>query len=188
MKNSLLLLTTVALISGCVDEPPPPPTAQALSAMEGTSANQAQRASAGQTTPASGPAVTFLDSSKLQDGPGPFDKDVSQEFTTTASGLQYRILRKSDGVKPTSANRVKVYYRGWLDDGNEFDGNYGSAPIEFSLTGVIAGWTEGLQLVGVGGMIELWIPSELGYGSRGSGASIPPNAQLHFVVELLEVQ
>ena len=105
----------------------------------------------------------------------------------TDSGLKYRVLRKSGGAKPTASNTVKVNYRGWLDDGSTFDASYGKKPISFSLGGVIAGWTEGLQLVGVGGMIELWIPADLGYGSKGSLGGVPPNATLHFIVELLEV-
>lgn len=186
MKNLILTLSIVTVLAGCVDEPPPPPTAQALSEMAG--AYRSRTAPAASSTPHTGPAVTFLDSPRLQDGPGKVDEDVATEFTTTESGLKYRILRKSDGKKPTASNSVEVNYRGWLDNGNEFDGNYGKSPISFGLNGVIGGWTEGLQLIGVGGMIELWIPSELGYGTSGSGATIPPNAELHFVVELLAVQ
>ncbi len=119
---------------------------------------------------------------------GPIDDDAPEEFTTTDSGLQYRILRKSDGDKATARDSVTVHYRGWLDDETEFDSSYGRGePISFPLGGVIAGWTEGMQLVGEGGMIELTIPPELGYGSRGAGAAVPPNATLHFTVELLSV-
>lgn len=136
-----------------------------------------------------GGAVTFLDSDTLQEGVGEADADAPQDFQTTDSGLKYRILRKTDGAKPTAADSVTVHYRGWLDNGNEFDSSYKRGEsTSFPLGGVIKGWTEGLQLVGVGGMIELWIPSELGYGARGSGGSVPPNATLHFVVELLEIQ
>jgi FKBP-type peptidyl-prolyl cis-trans isomerase FkpA len=133
--------------------------------------------------------VTFLDRESLRSGVGPVDKDVSSEFSETASGLKYRILRQSDGRKPTASNTVEVHYRGWLDSGRQFDSSYDRGETEsFGLSSVVPGWTEGLQLVGVGGMIELWIPSELGYGSRGSPGSIPPNATLHFVVELIKVQ
>jgi hypothetical protein len=121
--------------------------------------------------------------------PGPVDADTPQEFTETASGLKYRILRKSDGQKPTARDSVSVHYRGWLDDGTEFDSSYARGkPSSFPLNGVIRGWTEGMQLVGVGGMAELWIPPELGYGSRGSGTTVPPNSTLHFTVELIEVK
>ncbi|QDU35750.1 FKBP-type 22 kDa peptidyl-prolyl cis-trans isomerase [Maioricimonas rarisocia] len=110
------------------------------------------------------------------------------EFKTTDSGLKYRILEEGTGTKPTSADTVKCHYRGWLDDGTEFDSSYQRGePATFPLGGVIPGWTEGLQLVSEGGKIELEIPSELGYGQRGAPPVIPPGATLHFEVELLEV-
>ena len=120
-----------------------------------------------------------------EDDPGAADA----EFITTESGLKYRILRASEGRKPTAANTVTCHYRGWLDDGTEFDSSYerGEA-AEFRLSGVVAGWTEGLQLVGEGGKIELEIPYQLGYGEQGRPGSIPPKATLHFVVELLSVR
>ncbi len=121
--------------------------------------------------------------------PGPVDKDAPEEFSSTPSGLKYRIRRKSDGRKPRKTDTVKVHYRGWLDNGEEFDSSYKRGkPIEFPLNGVIPGWTEGMQLVGKGGMIELEIPSALGYGARGAGGVIPPNARLHFLVELLDIE
>jgi len=120
---------------------------------------------------------------------GKVDPDAPEEFTTTASGLKYRIRRKSDGKKPTPASTVKVHYRGWLDSGAEFDSSYSrNQPASFGLGQVVRGWTEGLQLVGEGGMIELEIPSDLGYGDEGRPPSIPPKATLHFTVELLEVK
>lgn len=121
--------------------------------------------------------------------PGEVDADAPEEFQETASGLRYRVRRKSDEAKPTVANSVTVHYRGWLDDGTEFDSSYGGGPpATFGLNGVIKGWTEGLQLIGVGGMLELEIPSDLGYGPGGQGATIPPNATLHFTIELLSIQ
>ena len=121
--------------------------------------------------------------------PGPTDPDAPKEFTATKSGLKFRVLRKSDGAKPKATNEVTVNYKGWLDSGTEFDSSYKRGePISFPLNGVIKGWTEGMQLVGKGGMIELEIPSELGYGARGAGGVIPPNARLHFIVELLEIK
>ena len=127
---------------------------------------------------------------EIQIEPGPVDSDAPAEFTTTESGLKYRIRRKSEGTKPTAANRVKVHYRGTLDDGKIFDSSYGKsgAAIEFPLNGVIPGWTEGMQLIGEGGMIELEIPPELGYGKKGVANSIPPDSTLHFLVELLAVK
>jgi len=121
--------------------------------------------------------------------PGPIDKDAPEKFTATQSGLKYRILRKSNGDKPRSANTVTVHYKGWLDDGKEFDSSYKRGdPATFPLNRVIPGWTEGMQLVGKGGMIELEIPSKLGYGARGAPGAVPPNARLHFLVELLDIK
>jgi FKBP-type peptidyl-prolyl cis-trans isomerase len=106
-------------------------------------------------------------------------------FTKTDSGLKYRILRKSDGAKPKPTDKVTVHYRGWLDDETEFDSSYKrDSEATFPMNAVISGWTEGLQLIGEGGMIELEIPPTLAYGERGAGGVIPPNATLHFMVEL----
>ena len=126
---------------------------------------------------------------ELPKGAGKIDKDAPKTFTATKSGLKYRVLRKGDGAAPKAANSVKVNYRGWLDGGKEFDSSYKRGkPISFPLSGVIKGWTEGMQLVKQGGMIELEITPELGYGSQGAGNDVPPNATLHFLVELLDVQ
>ena len=122
-------------------------------------------------------------------GPSDIDPDAPKEFSQTESGLKYRILRKSDGAKPVGSNQVVVDYTGWLDDGTIFDTSYGRAEsTSFRLSNVIPGWTEGMQLVGEGGMIELEIPSELGYGESGQPPIIPPNATLHFKVELHRVE
>ncbi|WP_040769494.1 FKBP-type peptidyl-prolyl cis-trans isomerase [Novipirellula maiorica] len=124
-----------------------------------------------------------------KDKPGAIDEDAKAEFKKTDSGLKYRILRKSDKAKPTAKDSVEVHYKGWLDDGSIFDSSYRrGAKISFPLSGVIKGWTEGMQLIGEGGMIELEIPAELGYGQRGAGGVIPPNAKLHFIVELFEIK
>ena len=126
---------------------------------------------------------------KMPRGAGKPDAEAPKTFTATKSGLKYRILRKGDGVKPTAAQTVKVNYHGWLDDGSVFDSSYNrNEPISFPLNRVIKGWTEGMQLVGTGGMIELEIPADLGYGDRGAPGAIPPKATLHFLVELLEVK
>lgn len=121
--------------------------------------------------------------------PGPEDEDAPKEFTKTESGLKYRILRKTDGKKPKASDKVTVHYRGWLDNKKVFDSSYKRGePITFPLNRVIKGWTEGMQLVGEGGMIELEIPSKLGYGKRGAGNVIPADATLHFLVELIEIK
>ncbi|MGB4711338.1 MAG: FKBP-type peptidyl-prolyl cis-trans isomerase [Fuerstiella sp.] len=132
--------------------------------------------------------MTFLDSEHLRYGTGKIDDDATMKFNMTSSGLRYRVLRESKGRKATAQNTVTVNYRGWLDSGKEFDSSYDGQPISFPLNGVIKGWTEGMQLVGEGGMIELWIPAGLGYGAQGSGRDVPPNATLHFIVELLSVR
>lgn len=126
---------------------------------------------------------------KLPPGAEPIDDDAPDELTPTPTGLYYRVLRKSEGRKPAATDSVVAHYKGWLDNGKQFDSSYDRGePTSFPLNGVIPGWTEGLQLVGEGGMIELEIPPELGYGARGSGASVPPNATLHFLVELKQVK
>ena len=108
----------------------------------------------------------------------------------TASGLLYKIEQQGDmNEKPNSVEDVvKVHYKGTTRTGKEFDSSYKrNSPIDFPLNGVIKGWGEGLQLVGKGGKITLWIPAELAYGSRGAGADIGPNEALRFDVELLDV-
>lgn len=123
-----------------------------------------------------------------QSKPGPVDEDAPEEFQETETGLKYRIRRKSNRRKPTTEDTVVVYYRGRLDDGTIFDASYPrKKPDQFQVRGVIAGWIEGLQLIGVGGMIELEVPSDLAYGEAGRGSSIPPNATLHFLIELIEI-
>lgn len=130
-----------------------------------------------------------VDYPKLPRGAGKIDEDAPKTFTETKSGLRYRILRKADGKKPTGASTVTVNYHGWLDDEKVFDSSYNrGSPLSFPLNRVISGWTEGMQLVGEGGMIELEIPARLGYGERGSPPVIPPSARLHFLVELIEVK
>lgn len=108
---------------------------------------------------------------------------------TTDSGLQYKQLQAGDGEKPTKSDRVKVHYRGTLVDGTVFDSSYDRGePIVFPVTGVIAGWIEGLQLMQVGSKFELTIPSNLAYGANGSGPVIGPDATLIFEVELLAIE
>lgn len=110
------------------------------------------------------------------------------EFTTTLSGLKYRVMKEGKGRKPNANSTVTCHYKGWLDNGKEFDSSYGGSAATFPLGGVIKGWTEGLQLVQEGGKIELEIPSELGYGASGSPPTIPPGATLHFEIELFKVR
>jgi FKBP-type peptidyl-prolyl cis-trans isomerase len=108
---------------------------------------------------------------------------------TTESGLQYMVLKKGDGSKPTRSDTVTVHYRGALLDGTEFDSSYErDQPATFQVAGVIAGWTEALQLMNVGSKFRLFIPSKLAYGKRGAGGKIGPNEMLIFDVELLEIK
>ena len=108
--------------------------------------------------------------------------------TTTASGLQYEVITKGSGDKPAATDKVTVNYRGTLIDGTEFDSSYKRGqPITFPLNGVIAGWTEGVQLMSVGSKFKFVLPSELAYGERGAGAKIGPNSVLVFEVELLGI-
>lgn len=111
---------------------------------------------------------------------------TKENIITTASGLQYEILTQGEGPSPTSTTSVTVHYRGTTLDGTEFDSSYSrNSPATFPLNRVIAGWTEGLQLMNVGAKYRFFIPSELAYGERGAGGDIGPNAALIFEVELL---
>ena len=126
---------------------------------------------------------------KLPSNAGPIDAGAPESFTITPSGLKYRVLRAGSDQKPTKTSSVEVHYHGWLDNGTVFDSSYERREsIAFGLNQVIAGWTEGMQHVGKGGMIELEIPSSIGYGDRGAPPVIPPRATLHFVVELLNIR
>lgn len=107
---------------------------------------------------------------------------------TTASGLQYKVITEGSGPKPTATDRVKTHYKGTLIDGTEFDSSYGRGePATFPVNGVIAGWTEALQMMPTGSKWQLFIPSNLAYKERGSGAKIGPNATLVFDIELLDI-
>lgn len=119
----------------------------------------------------------YLEKNKSKDG-----------VTVTESGLQYEVLSEGSGSKPTAASKVKVHYAGTTIDGVEFDSSYKRGePIEFPLNGVIAGWTEGVQLMSVGSKYRFTIPSELAYGPQGAGGAIGPNETLLFDVELLDI-
>ena len=109
--------------------------------------------------------------------------------TTTASGLQYEIMREGTGANPKLNDTVVVNYRGTLLNGVEFDSSYlaGREPAEFPLKRVIKGWQEGVQLMKEGAKFRFFIPSELAYGKRGSGIDIGANETLIFEVELLKV-
>jgi len=109
--------------------------------------------------------------------------------TVTKSGLQYMTLTPGTGASPKATDTVKVHYRGTLLDGREFDSSYQRGePAVFGVGQVIKGWTEGLQLMKVGGKYKLFVPSDIAYGERGAGNMIGPNATLVFEVELLGIE
>lgn len=108
---------------------------------------------------------------------------------TLPSGLQYQVLREGNGKKPKATDQVECHYEGTLIDGTIFDSSYKRGQTAtFPLNGVIAGWTEGLQLMQEGAKYRFFIPYQLGYGAHGAGASIPPYAALVFDVELIAVK
>ena len=108
---------------------------------------------------------------------------------TTASGLQYQVITEGAGASPGATDNVTVHYKGTTIDGKEFDSSYKrGAPATFPLNRVIAGWTEGLQLMKEGGKSRLFIPSNLAYGERGAGRDIGPNSALIFDVELIKAK
>jgi len=108
---------------------------------------------------------------------------------TTPSGLQYKVITEGHGKSPKATDTVLVHYRGTTIDGVEFDSSYKrNEPISFPLNGVIPGWTEGVQLMKEGGKVQLFIPSNLAYGSQGAGGVIAPDSTLIFDIELLKVQ
>ena len=108
--------------------------------------------------------------------------------TTTASGLQYEILKAGDGLKPQATDRVNVHYHGTLLNGKVFDSSVERGqPITFGVQEVIKGWTEALQLMPVGSKWRIFIPSNLAYGEQGAGGDIGPNEALIFDVELLGI-
>ncbi|TLD72709.1 FKBP-type peptidyl-prolyl cis-trans isomerase [Phragmitibacter flavus] len=116
------------------------------------------------------------------------DNATKEGVTTTASGLQYKVLTEGTGKSPKATDTVVVHYKGTLLNGEEFDSSYARRePAEFPLNRVIKGWTEGVQLMNVGSKFEFYIPSELAYGSRGAGGDIGPDETLIFQVELLKI-
>lgn len=108
--------------------------------------------------------------------------------SVTASGLQYEVVKMGTGTKPTTESTVKVHYTGTIIDGTEFDSSVKrNEPAQFPVSGVIAGWTEALQLMPVGSKFKLYIPQALAYGANGAGEIIKPYSTLIFDVELLEI-
>ena len=137
---------------------------------------QAEAAEAGKAAKAAGEA--FLAENGKKDG-----------VVTLSSGLQYQVLKEGNGKKPSATDQVVCHYEGTLIDGTVFDSSYQrNQPATFGLNQVIAGWTEGVQLMQEGAKYRFFIPYNLAYGERGAGAQIPPFAALVFDVELIEVK
>jgi len=121
--------------------------------------------------------LKFLEENKNNEG-----------VVTLSSGLQYRIVKEGEGQKATLEDNVTTHYEGKTIDGRIFDSSYDRGePATFPVNGVIAGWTEALQLMSIGAAYELFIPSNLAYGTQGAGAEIAPNSTLIFKVELLAI-
>ena len=117
------------------------------------------------------------------------EKGKKDGIITTKSGLQYQVLREGNGKAPKATDQVECHYEGTLIDGTKFDSSYDRGQTAtFPLNQVIAGWTEGLQLMTEGAKFRFFIPYQLGYGERGAGASIPPFSALIFDVELVAVK
>ena len=137
---------------------------------------QAAAAEAGKAAKAAGEA--FLAENAKKDG-----------VVTLPSGLQYQVLKEGNGKKPSATDQVVCHYEGTLIDGTVFDSSYKrNEPATFGLNQVIAGWTEGVQLMSEGAKYRFFIPYSLAYGERGAGAQIPPFAALVFDVELIQVK
>jgi len=114
---------------------------------------------------------------------------VKESVVTTASGLQYKVIRAGDGKVPTLTDTVECNYRGTLLDGTEFDSSYKRGqPMTVAVASVIPGWKEALQKMPVGSKWQLFVPAGLAYGARGAGSSIGPNATLIFDIELLAIK
>lgn len=117
------------------------------------------------------------------------ENGVRAEVTTTDSGLQYEVITDGSGDKPDASATVEVHYHGTLIDGTVFDSSVDRGEtIEFPVNGVIAGWTEALQLMPIGSKWKLYIPNDLAYGANGAGGMIGPYAALIFEVELIAVK
>jgi len=110
------------------------------------------------------------------------------EVTVTESGMQYEVINVGDGERPSASSTVRTHYHGTLVDGTVFDSSYDRGqPAEFPVNGVIAGWTEALQMMPVGSKWRLYLPYSLAYGEAGAGGAIGPYAALVFDVELLDI-
>ena len=137
-----------------------------------------------------GPAAGASDSQAAPAAAAPAATAAQEKIVTTASGLKYEDLKVGEGAEAKSGDRVEVHYTGWLENGTKFDSSVDRGkPFPFPLGAgrVIKGWDQGVAGMKVGGKRKLIIPPALGYGERGAGGVIPPNATLIFEVELLKI-
>ena len=131
----------------------------------------------------------FAQSARAADSTNAMAAPASTNWTTTASGLKYQVMKHGDGkVSPKATDQVTVHYKGTLLDGTVFDSSIDRGqPATFPLNGVIPGWTEGVQLMKVGDKFKFQIPANLAYGAQSPSPKIPPNSTLVFEVELLKI-
>ena len=192
-----LLIVLLVILPACggatTTEPPAPTAAPAVTTNnEQTTAEKATEAPA--PTPVVEEPVTTEPATAADESPAAesdTQKIATEDFITTASGLQYAIIQEGAGEAPQTGDLVQVHYTGTLEDGTKFDSSYDRGdPIAFPLGvgQVIPGWDEGIALLTGGSKARLIIPSELGYGERGAGGVIPPIATLIFDVELVGIQ
>jgi peptidylprolyl isomerase len=190
------IILFVLLLAACnglsAEEPESSPAETAdVSAESGATPESEQPAATSASDTDAEPAEESSEESSTEEEETTGEEMPSDEMMTTASGLKYTILSEGDGEKPAKGSVVQVHYTGTLEDGTKFDSSLDRGePIQFALGvgQVIPGWDEGIALLGVGDKAEFIIPSELAYGERGAGAIIPPNATLHFEVELVGIQ
>ncbi len=150
---------------------------EALQAAFATLNEQRQAAAEANAGAAEAEGLSFLADNAKRDG-----------VSVTESGLQYEVITEGSGAKPSASSTVRTHYHGTFIDGRIFDSSVDrNQPAEFPVGGVIAGWTEALQMMSVGSKWRLVIPSKLGYGAQGAGGSIPPHCTLVFEVELLDI-
>jgi FKBP-type peptidyl-prolyl cis-trans isomerase FklB len=139
------------------------------------------------TAKAAAEQTTMADSNQKAGDAFLAENGKKEGVKTTASGLQYKVLKSGVGKSPKATDTVSVNYRGTLITGKEFDASHGT-PVSFPVNQVIPGWTEALQLMKEGDTWELYIPAKLAYADRGAGPDIGPNSVLIFQVELLQVK
>ena len=178
MKNPLMVAAVLlGLLAGCGEEPAP-------ASDDATAPDSTENAQMANETETASDADTFLADQKAF-----LEANAGREGVVVRdSGLQYRVLDEGSGASPAPESLVTVHYKGALIDGTVFDSSYNRGqPAQFPASQLIRGWVEALQLMKEGDKWELVIPAELGYGDRGAGGLIPPNATLVFEVELISV-